>query len=138
MSLITFNIGVNDEKLDEILLKLNALKEQMMTTQAELDQIVADMNAAVSLINTLEGSVTAQIDKIFNEIVKLKDSSGNLNVDAVLALRDTLVRNVGSLTESVTTGLQGLDDLNPDQPSVQLEVGCSVRKSYFILKSNLA
>jgi len=113
MSLFTFNIGVNDAKLDEILLKLNQLETLIMSQQADFDAKIAEIAAEIQNNTSLISSIQVQIEKIFAEVKALVDAQGVIDLTALDALRASLLANTQSLAQAAASNTS-IDELNPD------------------------
>ena len=115
MSLFTINIHANDEKLSEILLKLKHLEEKLMAlvTKAEYEQIVLELAAQVSEVKTLSEGINLQLDKVFDEVVKLRDENGVVDIESLMNLKAAMVDNI-DLMKNVTAKGTSIDELNPD------------------------
>jgi peptidoglycan hydrolase CwlO-like protein len=114
MGLFTFNIGVNDAKLDEILSQLKALQDQYMSLQTDFDAKVADLAAEIQNNTSLISSIQVQIEKIFAEVKALVDSqTGVLDLTALDALKASLLANTQALAQAAAANTS-IDELNPD------------------------
>ena len=117
MSLITINIKSNDVKLDEILILLKQIGIKMTVQQDEFNARIAALAAEITGQTSIITSIATITTKVFDEVKKLVDANGVLDMTALAALEVVTVENTRLLAVAAAANTS-VDELIPDAPVV--------------------